>query len=261
MTTQQGGASLNPELMSEGTGLPSGDMVVQDSRFVIWDYGGRGPQAFALRWTLEDNSGQTYQQHYSAGDPTRWQPGEEGKFAVAMGAQTELAKNSNVGFLMTEVVNAGFPADRITGDASVFKGLYALFEPKQQPTRAGLPAAAGADGTVRPRMSIVPTVIHNLPWENSARPASTPGGAPTPPPAASPSGSVDDSAMELVVNMSSEKPSGFSMQDLAAGVFSTLASHPNRDQIAARVFSPDFRAVLTARGFQVSGDGVITPAS
>jgi len=67
--------------------------------------------------------------------------------------------------------------------------------------------------------------------------------------------------MELVVNMSSEKPSGFSMQDLAAGVFSTLASHPNRDQIAARVFSPDFRAVLTARGFQVSGDGVITPAS
>lgn len=173
MVIQYKPASLSPDDMAEGGGLPSGNQLVQKSRFGLFTYPNGQTRSFGLLWTLVDEDNVANVQFYSGGKESEWSPsaesspgaGDEGRYAIPMAGEQALSKSSNVGFLMSELVSAGFPKDRISADALVFENLFANFVAKAQPKRDGLtPAPEG-----RQRQSSIPTIIHNLPWEPSKR--------------------------------------------------------------------------------------------
>lgn len=171
--TQFTPVSLHPDDMVEGAGFPTGNLLVQKSRFVHYTYPTSGQRTFGLQWTLVADDGTVSEQIYSAGDINKWSPSQEsapgagdaGRYALPMSGDTGLNKNTNAAFLMKELINAGFPEAQVKeGDAMRFDSLYALFEAKAQPKRTG--------GTIQQRenaQSAIPTLIHNLPWETSKR--------------------------------------------------------------------------------------------
>ncbi len=172
-TSQFTPVSLHPDDMVEGAGFPTGNLLVQKSRFVHYTYPTSGQRTFGLQWTLVADDGTVSEQIYSAGDINKWSPSQEsapgagdaGRYALPMSGDTGLNKNTNAAFLMKELINAGFPEAQVKeGDAMRFDNLYALFEAKAQPTRTG--------GKIQQRenaQSAIPTLIHNLPWEPSKR--------------------------------------------------------------------------------------------
>lgn len=246
MTQPKGAASLRPSEHSEGGGAPVGNLSVLESRFVEWDYDGNIPKpALALRWKMRDDDGNEYVQHYSAGDLDRLEPSEDGKYAVATGVDQSLKKTSNASILITETINAGFPEEKVTGDASVFDGLYAYFEAKAQPKRAGL---ATTDDRVR--MITVPTVIMRLPWEEDKEGGG--GGSDS-----SDSGELSDKAIGVVEKFADGDGGGeFTRKQLAAFVFKEMKKDPDRNGVAQLIFSEDFESDLLAAGFAREGDTI-----
>ena len=170
---QQHVGSMNPDAMVEGSGLFSGPAMVAKSVFGLFTYPGTNVQGFGLLWTLLDDAG--FQigdgpQFYSFGKPTEWTASPDGKQALSMSATAAFTKSSNGAFLVSELINIGFPPQSIGGDASVYEGMYAMFEPKPQPKRQGLPETrvpANPGEQARERMAIVPTVILALPWDTN----------------------------------------------------------------------------------------------
>ena len=278
MTTEQQGASWNPDDMIEGGAVPSGHLQLMLATWVTWDYGGRGPATFALKLNFKDDFGNTSEQYYSAGDATKWHPSADGEFAVASGAQDKLSRNSNAGFFLRELTNAGYPKNRMGEKISALNGLYAHYDEKVQPPRPGLKQA---EGEQRQRTSAVPTVIHNLPWEAFTGPK-TQGATPTqdlrtagdpataaptvqapttaaPAAAVAPAATTDHTAkaMALVAEVAAGKNgASFERQDVAAAVFKNLAADPDRDAISTLVFGAEFAAVLGQNGYKLEGDTI-----
>lgn len=173
MTQQFTPVSLHPDDMVAGGAFPTGNLLVQKSRFIHFLYPKGDKRTFALSWTLVADDGTVSEQIYSAGDATKWAPsaestpgaGDAGRYALPVAGDTGLNNNTNAAFLMKELINAGFPEAQVKeGDATRFDNLYALFEAKAQPKRTGgtIQQAEGAQ-------SAIPTLIHNLPWEPSKR--------------------------------------------------------------------------------------------
>jgi hypothetical protein len=244
--------SINPRDQVEGGGAPTGLLTVTESRFVRFDYGGRSTPVLTLRWMLQDAAGETHDQHYSAGDITRLQPSSDGKSAVAVegSGAVGLMSATNAAFLLREVVNAGWPESRLSDDVSIFDGLQAIFEAREQPTRAGL--AERADG--RKRTLPIPSKVVKLPWE--AGPATNSVAAPVVVPAA---GGFDAQASALT--LAGTLGGSFSRADLAQAIFapsSTLAQ-TERDMVSRLIFANEFVDTLRASGFKVDGE-TITPA-
>lgn len=236
MTT---GASLNPNSMVEGAGLPSGNHRVVESRFTIFDYDGKADRpSLTLRWKLEDiETGEKNDQHYSAGDPTKIQPSADGKQAIMVGGTTGLNKNSNTAFLMGELINAGFPEDRLTLDASIFDGMEATFSIKPQPKRGGLASNEG-------KSIAVPSVILKLPWEDGPAASNDTGG----------NADLDAKTLGFVRTQLAAGGGSVKKQALGAAAFQVFAGDSDANAIVSSIFQPTFDALMAASGITVSGD-------
>lgn len=244
--------SIRPSEMVEGGAIPvDQNLAVTEARFCLFDYGGKAPPTTAAKLVLLSDEGVEHTQYYSASDPSRFIPGQDGKGLVPVGTANNLSKSSNFSVLMTNMVNAGFPENKLGNDLSVMDGLYAYWIGVPEPKRSGL---TKAEDQARERVILVPSQIHNLPWEKKSAPkaSSKANGK-----AAAESDDSDASAeaIELIGRVVAESGSA-TRQDIAVRVFKDLADSPNRDKIATLIFSPDIQAKLVAAGFGIEGETI-----
>ena len=156
--------SLRPSEMSEGGGLLSDvDVVWKTPRFEMFDYEGKSPQPVpALMVDLETADGEEQVQAWSMGSSKDWMPSEDGKTLVSVGDATMLKTNSNGALLIASLINAGFPEEKIGGDASIFEGLECHMIRVTAPERPGLKREK-KDGFEQTVLQV--SEIHKLPWE------------------------------------------------------------------------------------------------
>src|SRR3990167_6088446 len=118
-------AGLKPSEFVEGGGVVSDvDVGLKEVAFVLWDYNGRAPvRNPAIMAKMVEDEGTEHVQYWSAGQSKDWMPSEDGKKLVAVGSGSGLNSGSNAGILLTSIVNAGFPEDKIGDDITVFQGM------------------------------------------------------------------------------------------------------------------------------------------
>lgn len=271
--------SLKPSEMTSGGAPVDRNMLIKSARFGEFQYtkkdgspalkaDGTPAITLAAELVLVEDDGTEHNQNYSVGDPARYEVLDDGK---RLGPENATITTScNLHILLNGMVNAGFPENKLSDDLSAIEGLYAYWIGVPEPERAGL--SRGGAGQQK-RVIPVPSQIHKLPWEKAkpgmkiptavAKPASgakTAAGTATKAAgvtkkAATVSQDVLDSAVDFVGKIVDETGST-TRQDLAARVFTDLAKDPNRDTIAAAIFSPAMQASLLANGFAVDGEDI-----
>ncbi len=246
--------SIRPSEFVEGGAVPvDRNLTWKENRFALFDYtkkdGTVVATTTALRVTYVDDDGAEFVQHYSAADPDRFQPSADGKTLVAVGAAQALSKSSNCYLLLSELVNAGFPENKLGEDVSILDGLYTYNRAIPEPTRSGLKSSEPVEGA-RPRTLSVPSQILRLPWEKgngkgkAAAKKADDGGD---------SGDVTDKALAFVGKVVGD---GITRQALAVKLFKDMGRDPDKDAIASLIFKPEFQAVLLANGYTVDGENI-----
>jgi len=282
--TQTQFASLNPETFSEGGGPPvDRNLLVNSARFEYFEYenreGQKGNKTFAIHLHLTDDDGNEFHQRYSIGSPDRWVPSQDGKKAQPVGHTSGISKSSNAGVFLTELVNAGFPANRLSDDISCLDGLYFLSHGVPEPKRQGLNRQEQSQQQQRERVILVPKAILRLPGEAaSSVQAPPPPAPPVPPPSANPTvpqpptpsqpatppsppapssnGDATGKALEMAMKVAGETNNTFTLQNVMVKVMQEMATDPNRDMVAGHLFTPEFATTLQQAGFTVSGHNV-----
>lgn len=252
------GVSIRPSEMVEGGVVPvDRNLTWEECRFALFDYTKRDGTVVATttaaRIKYTDDDGQEYTQHYSVSDPERFVPSDDGKTLVPVGNAQSLNKSSNFFILMTNLVNAGFPENRLEEDISTLDGLRTYNIGIPEPKRSGLARTAAEGEQARERIISVPSQILQLPGEKAKAGAKVTGKKPTAKAPSADEGNATGLALEFVGKIVDEV-GGVSRQDIAVRVFSDLAKDPNKDGIARTLFSPAFSATLLANGFSVDGE-------
>lgn len=239
--------SLRPSDAAEGGVMPTDqDLEIKEARFVIWDYQGKAPASLAAKLILLADDGSEYAQYYSAGDPKRFVPTPDGEGILpASDSAAKLSKSSNYVLLMQELVNCGFPENRLGDDITVIERTKAHWIAKPQPERIGLKREPGR----REAMMLVPSQILKLPWEKKGKVTAKAA-------AKSMDSNYLDKAMAVIGKVLEEKGGECTRQDVAVAVFRDLAKDPDKNQVAKVIFSVEMQAVLAQAGYTLDGETI-----
>lgn len=243
--------SLRPSEFVEGGAVPvDKDLLWKECRFALFDYTKKTGEVvattIAARITYQDKEGAEYIQHYSAGDPERFKPSEDGKSLVPQGTNQALAKSSNYYLLMNALVNCGFPEDKISDDISELEGLETFNIGMPEPKRVGLKRAEPVEGA-RERIISIPSKINKLPWEKKGK-----AGAVAAKKAAPAAEVADESkdALALVKDLL-EKNESVTRQQAA-----TAAIRAKKSGVAKFVYTDEFQAALLGGGYNIDGENI-----
>jgi len=158
-----------PEDFTDG-GLAMVGAVVEckDVRFEMFDYGGKseGGPVPCLAVSYEDvNSGEDYgRQFYSAGNPQSFLV-DDGELKAAFDG-AKIRRSSNYAVWITELLNAGFPADMIKGGIKKITGTKVRLVEVPAPKFQGeAQKRKGKDGKEYDKTIIVAGEIIGLPGE------------------------------------------------------------------------------------------------
>jgi len=245
------GVSIRPSEFVEGGAVPvDRNLLWKECRFAIFDYTRKTGEVVATtlsaKIVYQDDEGTEYTQHYSAGDPNRFQPSKDGKTLEALTPSENLSKSSNYYILMNALINAGFPENRLGEDISVLDGLYTHNIGIPEPKRSGLVREV-AEGA-RERVISVPDSIIKLPWENKGKVAPAKKAAAAP--AEEDAGDAEADALTMVTEMLADADK-VTRQQVA-----TKAIRGKNQPVAKLVFSPRFAEVLTGAGFALDGEEI-----
>lgn len=260
--------------------LPEGDYDFSNSRFENWDYDGKAAKptlAFASTLTPAEG-GDPIDQRWSVGNPEHFQPTEDGKGVVPVGTKTGLSKSSNFFLFMENLVNAGFPEDKLGNDASVFDGLRAHVVQIPQPKR-NMPTSnlvQGEQHQERERTLPVVTAIIKLPWEKlpaagaktAAKPAAAPAGKgaaaakPAATPAPAPEATVEISeAMLTAMSGVLDGQQSIERTQFRIKTFQALtkAVGAKQAQAEAKIFNNDeqLSAALAGVGYAIADKNIV----
>lgn len=259
------GLSLRPsEAVEGGAVAPDGDYTVAEANVIIFDYNGKAKASTGAMLNLVGDDGAEYAQFYSAGDPARIAPSDDGRRIVPASDEVKgLNKSTNLYTLLSNTVNAGFPENKMSDDiTAIFKGMRATWQALLQQERKTLKR----DDT-RERFIPVPIKILQLPWEKKG--AKTAAKAPaaavkaattkaaTTKAAKAEEEAEDDGvtakAVEVVRKLVEEK-GPVTRQQVGVAVFKL--KDPQRDAIAKAVFSAELQSALMAEGFSIDGETI-----
>lgn len=258
--------SLNPESFVHGGGLlDDADVEVTAAQFVMFDYNGTKDAVPALGLTLVDADGKETDQYFTCGKATDFVPSGDGMSLIPVGQKTSLNDSSNLGQLLLSLLNAGFPSDKLSDQASFLIGLNAHVN------RVVVQKAKGAND--KDREALLVTKINRMPWEPKgavgAKPAARPAiagkanGAAKPGPVAVATSAApaagDDGLTEVVtevlIGALAENGGQLAKKDIATAVFKAIGKdHPNfaqRAKIVSLAFSDAF--LSTAEGITYDG--------
>jgi hypothetical protein len=229
------GVSLNPTDMYEGGGLLDDlDATVEEAAFVMFDYNGKVPVPIPTAYfKLVGEDGEPHDQYWSIGKD--FAPSQDGGTLVATGTATGINRGSNFGILMASIVEAGFPANRLTDSIKVMEGMKCHLNRIAAPKR-GTVKAPRADGKVYDDTILVISKIHQLPWET---PKKGKGGA-APVKGKAANEDLDTELTEVVQNILMEKGGEITRQQLAAATFQALKENQNRNAMVKRVYEDEF---------------------
>ena len=247
------GVSIRPSQFVEGGAVPvDRNLLWKECRFAIFDYTRKDGTVVATtvsaKIDYQDDEGTEYTQHYSAGDPNRFQPSADGKTLEALTESANLSKSSNYYILMNALINAGFPENKLGDDISVLDGLYTHNIGIPEPKRSGLVREAPAEGA-RERVISVPDSIIKLPWEG-AKGKAAPAKKAEAPAAEEEAGDAEADALAMVTEMLADADK-VTRQQVA-----TKAIRSKNQPVAKLVFSPKFADVLTEAGFSLDGEDI-----
>jgi len=211
--------SLNPDDYTSGI---IDDVTVKlEHKFVLYDYGGKSVSGEAepcLQINMVDaETGEEYQPQYlSAGKSSDWVPSEDGLSLVPISGRTSLVKISKVAIYFTEMINAGFPKNKLSGSLAPLNGVVAHMIRKELPKYGNVSATHKAkDGKEYAKTILVPDRIISLPGEKKASSAGAKGSAAKT--------DATAAATEFVVQLLSEKGS-FQKKDIPAAAMKLDAS-------------------------------------
>lgn len=231
-----------PSNMSEGGGLIDDVVAVfSNVRLTVFDYEGKGSSSFGVMVDLEIEGGEPVNQFWSLGKAADWKS-DDGLVPIALGRQTQLNVKSNGGILITSIVNAGFPEDKITDSVAFMEGMKAHLIRVPAPERKGLVKTPRADGKVYESTILTVDQILQLPWEKkgkaatksaTAKGASQKGGEAPP--------NVDEEAVNAVISLLAESEGeAIAKSKLPGMVFKKVATSPNKSAILAKVMTDEF---------------------
>jgi hypothetical protein len=274
------GVSLKPSEAVAGGVVPQDVfLTVKEARFNIFAYmkkdgtpalgrDGQPARTVAMRLKTVSDEGTEFEQEYSIGDPKEFAPSEdnenaspndEGKYLVSIGQRTAISNSCNFFLYTSNLVNAGFPENKLGDDISVLEGLEAFHIAIPEPKRSGLarPVVEGA----RERIISVPSQIRKLPWDKVAKkgaaaPVAGKPGAKAP---IGPSAEIVEAAVAYVTKqIEAADDSTVTRADLAQTMYSdkAFAKNPNRDAIAKAIFTKAVETALTEAGFTVDGETI-----
>ena len=234
--------SLKPSEASEGGAFPRGYLTVTAARFAEHHYmtkdgngnptpslndQGKPTITMAAIITLENDTGDQFEQVYSIGRPDRYTVSADGQ--VLEGGV--LSKNCNFYKLMTEVVNQGYPEGSIKDNLSeTFVGMSAYWDEMPNGTRT----------------LIVPQGQLTLPGTNGTAPAAPAA------PAAAPADMVAK-AVELVQAGVAANGS-MTRQQLGAEAFNQNLDAGNQQELMNVIFSESLITALAAVGIKLEGE-------
>jgi len=246
------GVSIRPSEFVEGGAVPvDRNLLWRECRFANFDYTKKDGTIVAStvsgKIIYRDDEGTEYTQHYSAGDPNRFQPSADGKTLEALTESANLSKSSNYYILMNALINAGFPENRLGEDISVLDGLYTHNIGIPEPKRTGL-VRETAEGA-RERVISVPDSIIKLPWENKGK-AAAPAKKAAVTSVDEDAGDAEADALTMVTEMLADADK-VTRQQVA-----TKAIRGKNQPVAKLVFSPKFAEVLTGAGFALDGEEI-----
>ena len=121
-------ASINPaNAPAEGTQQSFDDgfaalVNVKTSRYVKYEYqpeSGIAPK-IGIKWTMGTTKGNTFDRQWSTGLP--WEGNENAISADGKHLSGQIKRNSDGFYMLEKAVEAGFPADKLTDDISIFEG-------------------------------------------------------------------------------------------------------------------------------------------
>lgn len=239
------GVGFRPTDFTEGGGLlDDANVIWEKCEFVLWDYNGNGPQTPALRIDMKHED-EDIEQYFSAGKAEDWTPSKDGTKLIPIGNATGINRRSNLAILITSLIDAGFPEDKIEDDCTVFEGLVCHMVRKPAEKRPGLVRTPRADGKVFEQTNLVVDEIQKLPWEKgkgkaSAKDKKSGGGVKEEETTADDEQSVEEEAIAVVMEILEANPKGVDKKKLAAQVFSKVKSSPNRNAISQLVYKDSF---------------------
>lgn len=237
--------SLNPEDFTEGGGLIDDiDVILKENVFDMFDYNGTvQPGVPSLKITM-DHEGDNVIQYYSMGSANDWLPSEDGKQLIAVGKAQNIRLSSNGGIFLKSLIDAGFPADKLSDDISILDGLQAHVIRVPAPKRPGLEKKEKKyEDTI-----LIVSEIKALPWEKK-----TPKGAPAKAASKAAAGKkapakkeeategddASDEATNVILAILADAGS-VSKKELPGMIFKTEKDNPNRNDIIKMAFDEEF---------------------
>ena len=247
------GVSLNPEDFAAGGGLIDDvDVVLVSCLFDMFDYNGTvQPGVPSLRLELEAGMDENIIQFYSMGNANDWLPSDDGSQLVAVGKAANIRLTSNGGILLKSMIDAGFPAEKLTDDITILDGMEVHMIRVPAPERPGLKNKK--EKKFEDTLLIV-SEIKTLPWEKKAAKATTkakPVGAPAaakakketakakPEVAEEGDDAVSDAAVAAVLAILAEEGT-ITKKALPGKIFQTEKENPDRNAIVKLVFDDEF---------------------
>ena len=174
-------ASNNIDQFEEGGLYPGGTGVIEEIKYVLWDYDGKQPKdsviAVMMKFQPTDgsNEGKPVISYWAAGNDVKsFAPDPTGGHLVIMGAREKQSQSSNWAFVLKKFRdNCGMDASKLDSPEGILAltRTQATFARIDQPTRDGLnedkPGAQGGEPKKFKPTVLVPTKA-TFPWEKGA---------------------------------------------------------------------------------------------
>jgi hypothetical protein len=240
--------SMKPADAMEGGGaIPTGKVLtIEDSRYAMFDYGGKFPATIAIRQVLRDENDEEYTQYWSVGSPERYTITDDELDLDG----PPLNKGCNAYVYLDAAVRAGFAENRIDGPGS-FNGTKALFTSVKG---ADKDFSSKGEGKKEGRAILVMEKVISMPGEAAAKSAM---------PKTPPYGAVSDEVLSelgsLVGYVISQNGGVALKTKLTAALYTKdgpLAASQHKETIGKLVFSPMLKDAISKIGFKLEGDKI-----
>ena len=230
------GIGLKPSEFAEGGGLLDNITAKwKQCRFVMWDYNGNGPMSPALKVTM-DVDGDEAEQYWSAGRAEDWAPSKDGTTLVSVGTARGINKGSNLAILISSIIEAGFPEDKLDDNCTVFEGMVAHMVRVPAPKRTGIVKTPRADGKTFEATILVVDKIEQLPGEKKGAKTTAKAGTATAPDGGGEEFDIEAFAKDTVMEILMANDGSMSKADMSKAVFQKLKTGPNRNAVVQLVY-------------------------
>ncbi len=250
--------------MSDGGGV----LTITGGKFEYNMYEGNNNVQAKLK--MQSAGGKDFEWSLNVGSAEFWEPSADGLEAWPLRENGKISKSSGFGFFLQELLNAGFPENRLTNRLDSIFGV--VFESHNL-----APAGKTQDGSER-KATMVPAVVINLPGDvrqvqtNGVGSAPVPNVAPptvVPPTVAAPAPPTIPNTMaapggvanlaDLGLNIVMELGNNFNLSDMMPKIAANHASDPpTRDALMGHVYREEFKGTLSGAGFTVGANGGVS---